>query len=227
MKKNLILLHGAIGASKQLNKLAVQLEKDYNVVSIDFDGHGGKDLTPEFGINLFSQNLIEFVHDNKFDNVSIFGYSMGGYVALNAINRGLSVNRLVTLGTKFSWTPEGAAREVKMLNPLVIEEKIPQFASYQKSLHSPTDWKAVMNATAKMMIDLGNNPALEDNLLKSIDTPTLCLLGDQDTMVTKEETQHVVSLLPKGKFEIIENCQHPIEKVPLEEITERIKQFID
>lgn len=226
MKKNLILLHGAIGASKQLNKLAEQLEEDYNVFSLDFDGHGGTDLTPGFGIDLFSQNLIEFVSDNEFDNVSIFGYSMGGYVTLNAISKGLQVERLVTLGTKFSWTPEGAAREVKMLNPLVIEEKIPQFAQYQQSLHSPTDWKDVMNATAKMMIDLGNNPALEDHLLKSIDTPTLCLLGDQDTMVTKEETQHVVSLLPKGKFEIIENCQHPIEKVPLVEIVSAIKNFI-
>lgn len=225
MKKNLILLHGAIGASKQFIKLSEHLEKTYHVYTFDFDGHGGTNLPSSFSIDLFSQNLIDFIRNNNLNPVYIFGYSMGGYVALHAISKGLIVERLVTLGTKFSWTPEGAAKEIRMLNPTVIEEKLPQFAQYQNTLHSPSDWKAVMRATADMMVELGNDPSLKDKVLMKIETPTLCLLGDQDTMVSKEETKHVVSLLSNSTFEIIEDCQHPIEKVPLQQLTEIIEQF--
>lgn len=226
MKKNLILLHGAIGASKQLRKLGELLESDYKVFYLDFDGHGGKAITPDFGINLFSQNLIDFVKEKELSTFSIFGYSMGGYVTLNAIANGLRVDKLVTLGTKFSWTPEGAAKEIKMLNPSLIEEKIPQFALYQNDLHAPTDWKEVMLSTARMMTILGNAPLLKDEVLQSINTPTLCLLGDSDTMVTKEETQHVVALLSNGEFEILPDCQHPIEKVPLNYLYKKIKEYL-
>ena len=46
------------------------------------------------------------------------GHSMGGYVALKlALKRPELVDRIITLGTKFNWTPEVAAKEVKMLNP--------------------------------------------------------------------------------------------------------------
>lgn len=226
MKKDLILLHGAIGASKQLVPLAELLSENYNVHVLNFDGHGGNKISKNFGIDLFSQNLIDFVRNNHLKELSIFGYSMGGYVAMNAISKGLNIERLVTLGTKFSWTPEGAVHEIKMLNPTIIEEKIPQFAAFQKTLHSPTDWKLVMHSTANMMVELGNDPILKDDILENIVVPTLCLLGDKDTMVTKEETQHVVALLPNGELEILSDCQHPIEKVPLERLSERIKQFI-
>ena len=54
---------------------------------------------------------------------------MGGYVALQLANKHPKyVQKIITLGTKFAWDKETAAKEVKMLNPEKIEEKIPAFA---------------------------------------------------------------------------------------------------
>lgn len=225
MKEPIILLHGAIGAAQQLEPLATELEKHFTVHRFNFEGHGGRNLPHSFSIPLFSQNLIDFIREKNLTEPVIFGYSMGGYVALHAVSKGLNVKRLITLGTKFGWSPEVAAKEVLMLNPEIIETKIPKFAEYQARLHAPTSWKMVMTMTAEMMTQLGEAPNLTEETYPSILTPTLCLLGDQDTMVTSEETERVVALLPNGTFRFLENCPHPIERVPIAHLVQTILAY--
>lgn len=225
MKESIILLHGAIGAAQQLEPLETELKKHFNVYRFNFEGHGGSNLPSSFSIDLFSQNLTDFIRENKLHTPTLFGYSMGGYVALHAISKGEKVARLITLGTKFRWTPQGAAKEVLMLNPEIIETKIPKFAEYQAQLHDPMNWKTVMAMTADMMTQLGEAPSLKDDHYTRISTPTLCLLGDKDSMVTQEETLHVVSLLQNASFKIMQNCAHPIEQVPVNTLVEYIVQF--
>ncbi|MFT5858565.1 MAG: pimeloyl-ACP methyl ester carboxylesterase [Flavobacteriaceae bacterium] len=77
---------------------------------------------------------------------------MGGYVALSLAHQNPKlVNKIVTLGTKFDWNPSSTAKEVKLLNPSVISEKIPQFATHLEKEHAPLDWNKVVENTAKMM----------------------------------------------------------------------------
>lgn len=225
MKESIILLHGAIGAAQQLEPLETELKKHFNVYRFNFEGHGGSNLPSSFSIDLFSQNLTDFIREKKLHAPTLFGYSMGGYVALHAISKGEKVARLITLGTKFSWTPQGAAKEVLMLNPEIIETKVPKFAEYQTQLHAPNDWKTVITMTADMMTQLGDAPSLNDNHYTRISTPTLCLLGDKDSMVTREETTQVVETLIDGSFQLIDNCPHPIEKIPVEKIAQIILAF--
>lgn len=161
--KKLILLHGALGTQSHFNELAEELKKTYEVYTLNFDGHGGKESSSDFSIELFTQNLLDFIGDNSLEQASIFGYSMGGYVALNAaIISPKKIGRIITLGTKFDWSLESAEKEVKMLNPTIIEEKIPQFAEKLKKEHQPQDWKLVMTKTAKMMLDMGNGLRIDE-----------------------------------------------------------------
>ena len=67
------------------------------------------------------------------------------------------INSIVTFGTKFNWSKEAAAKEVKMLNPEVIEEKVPKFAQMLKDTHAPNDWKTLLHKTAAMMKGLGRD----------------------------------------------------------------------
>ncbi|MEO8768662.1 MAG: alpha/beta fold hydrolase [Ferruginibacter sp.] len=80
--KHLLLLHGAIGAKDQLDELANSLRSKYHVHTIDFNGHGGSPATDEsFSIESFAHDVIKYLQENKINQVAIFGYSMGGYVA--------------------------------------------------------------------------------------------------------------------------------------------------
>jgi pimeloyl-ACP methyl ester carboxylesterase len=224
--KTLILLHGAIGAKDQLQPLAELLQNDFDVHSINFSGHGGEPLPNSFSIDLFSDNLLCYIEALDLKDVVVFGYSMGGYVALyTALHNPNSIAEIFTLGTKFKWSPEISEKETKMLNPEKIKEKIPHFSEQLKLRHSPNDWKEVLNMTSQMMHDLGNENALKFIDLKNINIPVMVTLGDNDTMVTLEETSAVVDALPKAQFKLLNNTPHPIEKVNMSALADELRWF--
>lgn len=214
MKKTLLLLHGALGSNRYFEDLKGRLEPDFDVYDLNFEGHGGETTENEFSIDLFATNLIDFLDQNKLTNVLVFGYSMGGYVALTVANkRPELVEKIVTLGTKFNWSPELAAKEIRMLNPEIVEEKIPKFAENLKLLHQPSDWKIVMQKTAHLMQLLGDGKGLREEDFKNIQHKVTIGIGSLDKMVSLEESESVTKLLPNGRVTVLENTPHPIEMI--------------
>lgn len=223
--KNLIILHGALGAKSQFEQLVSQLKEQFNVYTLDFNGHGTKSDTDEvdFSIEGFAQGLKQFMQQNELHKPLIFGYSMGGYVALKLESQEAnSFEKIVTLGTKFDWNPESAEKEAKMLNAEKIEEKVPAFANYLKALHGENEWKTLLQRTAKMMLELGNKPALKPYDFHHIQIPVHLLLGEKDVMVTKEETKQVEEFLANSSFEVIPDWVHPINQVPSEQLAQLV-----
>lgn len=162
MNANLLLLHGALGCKDQFDPLAKILEDHFNLHLLNFEGHGGEHSDIHFSIDLFAGKTSDFIKENKIEGTNVFGYSMGGYVALKlALNQPGTINKIITLGTKFQWDETTAEKEIKMLNPENIELKVPQFAAELKRRHYPEDWKIVMKKTAGMMHALGNGQAMK------------------------------------------------------------------
>ncbi|WP_452602581.1 alpha/beta fold hydrolase [Pontimicrobium sp. MEBiC06410] len=226
MNTKLLLLHGALGSKEQLKKLKNSLSSNFEVYDLDFEGHGVNKSNAAFSIDLFTDNVIQFLNEHKIECISIFGYSMGGYVALNLANKKPElVSKIVTFGTKFNWTKETAEQEAKMLNPDKIEEKVPSFANSLSNIHG-FNWKTVVRKTATMMLGLGNNKILTEKVLQSIPHKILITIGDKDKMVSLEESQKSATLLPNGTLQIIENFPHQIEKIDIKNLTKIITGFI-
>lgn len=221
----LILLHGALGSRTQLAALAEQLTPHYDVHPLDFPGHGGTPATEAFSIAYFARQVQQYCSDKNLHSVTIFGYSMGGYVALYlARQQPHLVTRVITLATKFHWDEATAAREVKMLQPDVIEQKVPQFAQALRERHAPTDWTEVLHQTAAMLQGLGQQNALALEDYKAITCPCLLMLGDRDKMVSLEETVAVYGQLPHGQLAVLPNTPHPLEAVSVDRLTWMIRQ---
>lgn len=222
---NLILLHGALGHSDIFKPYLNILSSYFTVHTPLFSGHGDQEL-PEGGLNIkkYTEELSEYCKVNHLADVSIFGHSMGGYVALcYAMESPDNVNSVITLGTKFDWTEEQALKESKMLNPDVILEKIPQYAQLLESQHG-TKWKQLLPAIADLMIDLGKNPPLENNFA-TITTPVQIMVGDKDNMVTLEESSRVYRSLPNAKLAVLPDTRHPMDKVRPDLLLNLIKDF--
>jgi pimeloyl-ACP methyl ester carboxylesterase len=225
--KDLILLHGALGAKTQLTALAESLQNDFNVHTLNFEGHGDRNSDQPFSIDLFAQNLSDYLDEQNLSDVNVFGYSMGGYVALKlALVQPVRFATIITLGTKFKWSPEEAVKEVKMLNPEKIEEKVPAFASYLDTLHTAQSWKVNMQKTAQLMLDLGNGKALDDEQYSRIKTRCFVGVGDKDAMVTREETEHVARTIPGAEYYILENTIHPVDKIDFTQVADRIRVIL-
>ena len=219
-----LLLHGALGSKNQLDPLMTTLEESgHEVYALNFSGHGGEPFRDPFGIEGFSEDVLHFQKENGLKTTDVFGYSMGGYVALWLAHRHPdSVGRIITLGTKFDWSPDAAEREVKKVNPDKIEEKVPAFARLLQSRHAPNDWKALLHKTAQMMTQLGDRPLLTIEILKTIPHEVSILLGELDDTADLTFSQNVAEALPHGKFSLLENTPHPLEKVDVKLLQKRI-----
>jgi pimeloyl-ACP methyl ester carboxylesterase len=226
--QHLILLHGAIGSREQLFPLAEVLEQYDTVYTLNFTGHGGENIPADpFSIELFAKDVVRYMQQHNIEFANIFGYSMGGYVAMYlAKNYPEKIERIITLATKFYWDEAVAANEVKMLNAETIEQKVPAFAKQLKQRHAPNDWKLVMQKVREMLVSLGSNNTLKTEEYSSVTTPSLLLLGDRDKMVTFDETVTVYRRLSKAQFGVLPNTSHPIEQVNIDMLAHMVSQFL-
>lgn len=219
-----LILHGALGSASQLEPVRKSFEQQgLQAHTLNFSGHGGESFQRAFGIEQFSEDTLRYMDAHRLDRVDIFGYSMGGYAALwLAQSQPNRIGKIVTLGTKFDWSIESASKEVTKLNAEKILEKIPAFARILEHRHAPNDWKMLLQKTSDMMMRLGERPLLTEIILKQIFHPALICLGDQDDMADCKYSEAVATYLPGGKFQLLENTPHPIEKVDLQKLVDLI-----
>lgn len=225
--QKLLLLHGALGAKAQFDPWMEHLQTHFEVYRMSFEGHGNMPgTTRPFRIEYFAENLAEFIREKDLGKADVFGYSMGGYVAMYlARQQPALLNRIFTFSTKYSWDPETSAREVKMLDPDIIENKVPKFARALEARHAGSNWKEVLHKTADMMLDLGAHNALLREDYSMIPHAVRVGIGDSDNMVTLDETIGVYRELTNGQLLVLPGTPHPLEKIDASRICQQITEF--
>lgn len=227
---DIVLLHGALGASSQLEPLAAALRPHLRVHLFDFEGHGATPARGSaFTVDSLTRNVIEALDGNRVERAHIFGYSMGGYVALHlALEHPGRVERILTLGTKFRWDPATAEREAARLNPAAILQKVPKFAESLRARHARAGgWERVLARTAEFLRALGAAPVLTDERLRGVVQPVKLMVGAKDSTVGVEETAAVAALLPHGHLTVLDDVPHPIEQVSSELLARELREFVD
>jgi pimeloyl-ACP methyl ester carboxylesterase len=223
----LLLLHGALGDHTQFDGLR-SLLGDAPAHALDFEGHGERPLAGrDFRLAHFAENASEWLAAHATEPVDIFGYSMGGYVALCvAAMMPQRVRSVMTLGTKLVWTPDVAADASKQLDAGMIKAKVPAFAQTLAARHHAAGWERVLEQTALALQALGAQPLLTDHALARIECPVRLAVGDRDVTVPVEELRDTSRTLARGEYEVLPRTPHPFEKVPLERLAWTLRQFI-
>lgn len=225
--KDLLLLHGALGAPAHFNAYAPGLERHFTLHTIEFAGHGSTEI-PENGITMqgYADQVLAYCNEKNLQQVYIFGYSMGGYIALAlALQKPGLVASIITLATKLDWTEEGALQEGKKLNPDIIKEKVPQFAAQLAKMHGAEKWERLLPAIAAMMRDLGARPLLDTEKLASLTIPVQLMVGDKDNMVTLDETLKGAKAIPGARLAVLPATKHPLELTRPDLVTAMLKDF--
>jgi pimeloyl-ACP methyl ester carboxylesterase len=171
--------------------------------------------------------LIEWIEQQGGEKVSVFGYSMGGYVALfAALRRPDLFDRIMTLATKFNWDEQNAAKEMAMLNPEEMERKLPHYVEQLKQAHPHIEWKDMVNRTLLLIDSLGRQPLLSPEQLHQCAVKVRVGVGDKDMMVTLEETIEVYRHLRYGSFYVLPDGKHPLEKVNIPLLSAQLVNFL-
>jgi pimeloyl-ACP methyl ester carboxylesterase len=192
--------------------------------TLEMPGHG---LTPRgeapFSISGFADWLAAEVGDS---HPLVFGYSMGGYVALalEARRPGTFLG-IATLGTKFAWTSEVARREASRLDPAIIRTKVPRFADALASRHAVAGgWERVVTDTASLLIGLGAAPPLAAAALGSVRARVVLGVGQSDDTVDEVETRRFAAMIPGGEAVVVAGAPHPIERVAPADVAELVRR---
>lgn len=82
----IILIHGFPLNKTMWNKQVEVLKDEYRVIAYDIRGHGNSDIGDEnFSMALFVTDLLSLMDALKIDKTILCGFSMGGYIVLNAV----------------------------------------------------------------------------------------------------------------------------------------------
>ena len=228
LPEDLVLLHGALGASSQLVPLGEALSGDFRVHFLDFEGHGSEPpRNRPLRVGHLVENVRDFLHANGISRAGFFGYSMGGYVALHlALQYPNLVDRVATLGTKFRWNAETASGEAARLDPVTIRAKVPRFAEALAMRHGRAGgWEGVLARSAEFLRDLGNDPLLTDATLARVRQPVRIIVGDRDNTVSADESADVAGMFRAGSLTILEDTPHPIEQVAVDALAHVLRSF--
>jgi pimeloyl-ACP methyl ester carboxylesterase len=228
LPEDIVILHGALGARVQFEPLAEVLASHFRVHTLDFEGHGGEPPRERpLRVQHLADNVRDFLKARDVSRAGFFGYSMGGYVALYfAIHHANLVDRIATLGTKFRWNAETAAREAARLDPVAIRAKVPRFAESLAVRHGRAGgWESVLARTAEFLQDLGANPLLTDATLAQVRQPVRIIVGDRDNTVSVDESSQVANMFRAGSLTILEETPHPIEQVQVGRLASVLRSF--
>src|ERR1019366_7684707 len=115
--KELLLLHGALGSIDQFSGLEEALAGEFKLYPLNLSGHGKRTSHHHaFTIQNFTHEVLDWMNEHYIKTIDVFGYSMGGYVALwLARFYPDRVGKIFTLGTKLKWNEEEAEKEIKLL----------------------------------------------------------------------------------------------------------------
>lgn len=225
----LLLLHGALGDATQLAGLASRLGDQRRVTCVELEGHGATPLRrPPMRIESLAEAVLETMDHAAIEVADLFGYSLGGYVALHlAATLPGRVARVATLATKLAWTPEIAARECRLLDADMIRAKVPKFGAALEARHTAEGWETLLAHTDGLLRALGERPLISAETLAALTQPVRIAVGDRDATVTIEECIDAVRQLPHGELEVHPRTAHPFEKAPIDRIAHSLTEFLD
>jgi pimeloyl-ACP methyl ester carboxylesterase len=151
----LVMLHGGIGASETLAPLVPGLDR--RVILVDLQGHGrtpdaDRPLRPE----LMADDIATLASQIGLDEIDLFGYSLGGEVALRtAIQHPGLVRRLVLVSITIRRAgnrPEVLAA-FDQLTAAAAEpmKQSPAYAHYSHVAPRQEDWPVLIGKTGELL----------------------------------------------------------------------------
>ena len=224
----IVFIHG-FPFSSEMWKGQVQMLQDnkmnFRIIAYDLRGHGRSDVGDgQYTIELFVDDLIALLDHLKITKTILFGFSMGGYIGLRAIERNPDrFNALVLCDTMSTAdSNEGKLRRTASIK-LIKREGVKPFAEgFLKAVFAPQSYstKPDIIEEARRMI-LSNSPvgicgALlamagrtdTTEALGRISVPTLILVGEHDAVTPPSAAKSMHERIKNSELHVIDNAAH-------------------
>jgi pimeloyl-ACP methyl ester carboxylesterase len=193
----LVLLHGAYMSIDAFGTLLPSLAATRQVIAAEMQGHGRTaDIDRPLSYEQMADDIAALLAELGIASVDVFGYSMGGGIALQvAIRHPQLVRKLVVASATYN--SEGMYPELLALFDTITPESFadtPMESEYQRLAPNPDDFPTLVAKLTELDKQIQDWPA-ED--IQSIKAPTMLIVGDSD-VVRPEHALAMFRLLGGG-----------------------------
>ncbi len=223
----LVLLHGSNASGPEMEPLARLLRPHFDLRAPNLLGHGGRPVPDGYSLEEMSEDLVGWLDAERIGRCDLFGYSVGGYVALHAARRHPDRFRaFATLAAKYVFDESAVEHVVHLSQPERLARPEIGRKPEMERAHGVHNWEKVALNTCELFRRLGERPPLGDEDLKRINVPALIVSGDRDPLVPAAESRRLAELLPFARLALFPGAAHPLRQVPLDQVVRAFRSFV-
>lgn len=240
----IIFIHGFPFNKNMWDKQVEGLNGSYRIITYDIRGHGNSDTGIQaLSIDLFANDLICFMDILNINKTSLCALSMGGYIALNAIQKHPERFTALVLADTQCVADSTKAKEKRMKAiDNIINYGVEKYAEDSvKNLFAPVslDTKSVEIEGVKEMIITTSVGSLCSTLLalsqrnetcstlSEINVPVLIIVGEEDKITPPPASQFMHQKINNSVLHIIKHTGHLCCLENPEEFNEQLNSFLE
>jgi pimeloyl-ACP methyl ester carboxylesterase len=216
-----VLVHGLLfgNMATWYTSLAAQLAETHRVVLYDQRGHGDSPLAPTgYDMRTQVEDLQAVLsHHGMADPVDVVGHSMGAVIALQfALRHPERIRRLVLVDAPLPLDRHVLPELLAVDRPEVLAGYIGerQQKGTERRLARIHRRLEGLFFRSSLVDDLSAEPEISDATIARLTPPTLLVYGRNSECL--ETGQHLSSLLPDARLELLDCGHYVIEEAPAE-----------
>jgi pimeloyl-ACP methyl ester carboxylesterase len=241
---SVIFIHGFPFNKSIWKKQFESLPEGVQGIIYDVRGHGNSSSGHGyFSVDLFAKDLLDLIKNLRLSKVILCGVSMGGYIALRAMelapekisglilsdtnsvsdSNEVKLNRFAQIETIMNKDKETFADEFmkKVFSPNTVQKK-PQIVEAVKDTILYNKEKNICSTLLALASRTDSTPSLE-----KINIPTLIIRGEDDQMISKEQVEILHKGIKGSKLEEIPLSGHLPNVENPEKFNELVKNFLE
>jgi pimeloyl-ACP methyl ester carboxylesterase len=180
----LILLHGGLGGIGMFAPILPALAENRQVIGVDLQGHQHTaDINRPMSFEQMADDVVALIEHPGLKHTDLFGYSLGGGVALQtAIRHPEKIRKLALVSVPFSnegWYPEVRAG-MKSMNADAAKAMVgsPMHAAYVSTAPNPDGWQTLVVKTGELI----RRDYDWSKAVSALKMPTMIVVGDADAI---------------------------------------------
>ncbi|NJM59821.1 MAG: 2-succinyl-6-hydroxy-2,4-cyclohexadiene-1-carboxylate synthase [Oscillatoriales cyanobacterium RU_3_3] len=246
-QKKILFLHGFLGNSQDFNSVISLLSQNYCCLVVDLPGHGKTQVTGDetcYNMSNTARSLIALLDELEIGKCYLFGYSMGGRLALYLALHYSEKFEKVVLESASPGLKTEKDRSRRRQADFELSQKLensnikeflldwydrPLFQSLKNSpkfdrlLESRLENNPIELAKSLRQMGTGNQPSLWEKLAEN-QVPLLLLAGECDDKF-KNINAEMAELCPSATLKIVPNAGHNIHFENVENFAAIVREF--
>jgi pimeloyl-ACP methyl ester carboxylesterase len=185
-----VLLHGALsGIQTSFGNIIPTLAKGRQVIALELQSHGRTpDIARPLTVASMAEDVAGLLQHLRIARADVYGYSMGGAVALQLAVKHPTLVRKLALAS-MSYNPEGLHLEVAPLVGAIQPENLYGTPFHDEYMAIAPDPNAFASLVNKVKDFSANPPTWPASDLRNIRAPVLTIAGDADNTRTEHAAE--------------------------------------